>query len=240
MSQKILITGATGGIGAVIAKSFIANGDEVCVSGSNEEKLSKFAKELGIKHFVKCDLSNHLEVENLCEKSSDLMGGLDVVVCNAGITNDKLSIKMSVEDFEKVINVNLTANFIINKTATRLMAKNKYGRVINMASIIGQIGNIGQANYAASKGGLIAMTKAFAREYVKKGVTVNAIAPGFVETQMTEKMTEEALSNMLQHVPMARQAKPEEIAHGVLFLASPLASYITGSTLNINGGMLMI
>ncbi len=240
MSQKVLITGATGGIGFAIAKAFIANGDEVCISGSSDEKLQNLSKEIGAKCFLKCNLKDFSEVENLCEKASQMLGGLDVVVCNAGITNDKISIKMSVEDFQEVLNINLTANFILNKAATRLMAKNKYGRIINMASIIGQIGNIGQVNYSASKGGLISMTKSFAREYAKKGVTVNAVAPGFVETPMTSKMTEETLSEMLKSVPIGRQGKPEEVAHAVLFLASPMASYITGTTININGGMLMV
>lgn len=238
--KKVLITGATGGIGRAIVKAFLDNGAIVLASGTSDEKLENLKNELNHKNLnvLKCDLSNKIEAENLPSKANTILSGLDVVICNAGITKDQLSMRMSADDFSSVLDVNLIANFLINKTSATIMRKAKtQGAIINMASIIGLIGNVGQANYAASKAGLIGMTKSLAREYAKSGITFNCVAPGFIETEMTAKIPQNILEEMLKNVPMQRQGKPEEVAKAVLFLAN--SSYITGETLNINGGLLM-
>lgn len=237
--KKVLITGATGGIGQAIVSAFLKEGAIVCASGSNQNKLSELSNHNSLIKTIQCDLSNTEEVKNLIKKTHELLDGLDILVCNAGITKDNLSLRMSLEDWQKVIDINLTSAFILNKEAAGVMRKQKYGRVINMASIIGLMGNVGQVNYSASKAGLIGMTKSFAREYASYNITFNAVAPGFVATEMTAKIPEEILHKMLENVPLKRQGDANEIAHGVLFLADENSSYITGETLNINGGLLM-
>lgn len=232
-----LVTGASGGIGAAIAKDLHKLGAHVHISGTNIEKLEALGKELGERYDIKpCDLS---DVKS-CENFLDDIEKLDILVCNAGITKDGLAIKMSGEDFDNVIDVNLKANFILNKAAIKKMMRARYGRIINISSIVGVSGNPGQANYCASKAGLIGMTKALAMEVASRNVTVNAVAPGFVKSNMTDKLTDAQRDAIMQKIPAKTFGKSEDIAHAVSFLASPEASYITGQTMHVNGGMLMV
>lgn len=239
--QKVLITGATGGIGQATAELFHKQGAIVGLCGRNKEKLNSLKNNFGENSYVfKCDLNNLAEVEELFSKADEVMGGIDILVCNAGITKDMLSIRMTTESFEEVINVNLTATFVLNREAIKKMIRRKYGRIINISSIVGIMGNPGQANYVASKAGIIGMSKSLAGETASRGVTVNCIAPGFIETPMTAVLTEEQKAKMLANIPAGRMGLPEDIANSVVFLASKEASYITGQTLHINGGMLMV
>lgn len=237
--QKILITGASGGIGKKTAELFAEQGAIVGLCGKNKNKLL----ENNIKtetHIFTCDLNNADEVENLYDKAEEEMNGIDVLVCNAGITKDMLSIRMTTEAFEEVINVNLKATFILNRNAIKKMMKKKYGRIINISSIVGVMGNAGQANYVASKAGIIGMSKSLAMEVASRGITVNCVAPGFIETPMTDVLTDEQKSKMLTNIPMNRIGLPNDIANAIVFLASKEAAYITGQTLHVNGGMLMV
>ncbi len=239
--QKVLITGATGGIGQATAELFSKQGATVGLCGRNEEKLNKLKDDLKTEvHTFKCDLNNLNEVEELFVKADTEMNGIDILICNAGITKDMLSIRMTTENFEEVIDVNLKATFILNREAIKKMIKRKYGRIINISSIVGVMGNAGQANYVASKAGIIGMSKSLAMEVASRGVTVNCVAPGFIETPMTAVLTDEQKSKMLANIPEGHMGQPEDIANSIVFLASKEASYITGQTLHVNGGMLMI
>lgn len=235
-----LITGATGGIGEEIAKIFYANGANVILTGTKEEKLKDLTNELGARaRYEVCNLSNKEEVEQLYTKASIHFGDIDILVCNAGITRDNLVLRMTSEDFSDVIDVNLISSFILNKNAAKSMMKKKWGRIINIASIIGVTGNLGQANYAASKAGLIGMTKSIAQEVASRGITVNAIAPGFITTAMTDKLKDEYKEELMKKIPSKQFGLPIDIANCALFLASDAASYITGQTIHVNGGMYM-
>ena len=243
LGKKALVTGASGGIGSKIVEHFLEAGASVCIVGSNEEKLIIFKKLLqeksyqgNIEHMI-CDLKDILSVEKLCTEAHKTLNGLDILVCNAGITKDALSIRMKNEDWQEVINVNLTANFILNREACKLMVKQKYGRIVNIASVVGITGNAGQANYSASKGGLISMSKSIAQEFAPRGITVNVVAPGFIETAMTEILPDSIKEQIKTRIPMGKQGESEDIASAVLFLASEEAKYITGCVLNVNGGM---
>lgn len=239
--KKVLVTGATGGIGGAIAKKFSEQGAVVGISGRNEEKLKKLASELsGKSHQFKCDLSKETEVEELFDKADAEMDGVDVLVCNAGITKDTLAMRMKNEDFDVVLNVNLRSTFILNRNAIKKMMRRRYGRIINISSIVGVMGNPGQANYVASKAGMIGMSKAIAKEVASRNITINCIAPGFITTPMTEILTDDQKSRMVANIPAGRMGLPDDIANGTLFLASEEASYITGQTLHVNGGMLMV
>lgn len=239
--KKALITGATGGIGSEICKTLKANGAEIFISGTSDEKLAKFADELGgnIK-FSACDLSDSEAAGALVDNAVAQMGGIDILVCNAGITEDGLAMRMSLESFKKVIKVNLFSAFAMNKTAIKYMMKAKYGRIINIASVVGVAGNPGQANYAASKAGLIGMTKSLAQEVASRNITVNAVAPGFIITKMTDALSEEQKSKLLTKIPAGFLGEPKDIAASVLYLASTEARYVNGHTLHVNGGMLMV
>ncbi len=239
--KKVLLTGATGGIGEEIAKSFIVQGAFVVMSGTNQEKLEKLSTKLGSSNTIlPCNLSNESEVEALFEKAEELAGGqIDILVCNAGITRDGLILRMKNEDFSQVIDINLKSTFILNRNAIKKMMRRKYGRIINIASVVAQSGNPGQANYVASKSGMIGMTKSLAQEVASRGITINCVAPGFIESPMTEILTDAQKIQTLSRIPMARMGKASEIANGVVFLASDEAGYITGQTLAINGGMYM-
>ena len=247
--KKVLITGATGGIGRAICKLFLQNGAELFLTNISQESLEQFADELNafgkennivVKvHYKSCDLCNANAIVELVKTANSEMNGLDVVIGNAGMNIDTLTLRMTDEQWQKVLDVNLTANFILSRESAKIMMKQRYGRIINMASIVGLIGNIGQANYSASKGGLIAMTKCFAQEYATRGITANCIAPGFIETPMTQAMSEEARKAMLEKIPMKKYGQPEDVAGACLFLASDLAKYITGEVISVNGGMLM-
>ncbi|MDR1499069.1 MAG: 3-oxoacyl-[acyl-carrier-protein] reductase [Rickettsiales bacterium] len=239
--QKVLVTGATGGIGQATAELFAKRGAVVGLGGRNKEKLEKLASSLGVKtHIFSCDLGNIADVEELFDRADAEMGGIDVLVCNAGITKDMLAIRMTTSDFEDVITVNLKATFILNRSALKRMMKRRYGRIINISSITGVMGNAGQANYVASKAGMIGMSKSLAMEVASRGITVNCVAPGFIETPMTDVLTEEQKTRMLANIPIGKMGTPVDVANSIVFLASREAGYITGQTLHINGGMLMV
>lgn len=235
--KTALITGASGAIGSAITKLLHSLGSHVIISGSNEEKLKVLGNILKDNYTIKvCNLGNNEECSNLITN----IDKLDILVCNAGITKDGLAIRMKDEDFDKVIDINLKANFILNREAIKKMMINKYGRIINISSVVGISGNPGQANYCASKAGLIGMTKSLAYEVAKRGITVNAVAPGFIKSDMTDKLNEEQKKAITQKIPQETYGTPEDIANAVAFLASDQASYITGQTMHVNGGMLMV
>lgn len=239
--KKVLITGASGGIGNSMVKLFSNAGAIVGLAARNEEKLKNLASELPNKsHIFKIDLSNLAEVETFFEAADKEMDGIDILICNAGITKDMLSMRMKTEDFQDVLNVNLTSTFVLNREACKKMMRRKFGRIINISSIVGVMGNPGQANYCASKAGMIGMTKSIAQEYASRGITINCIAPGFIKTPMTEVLTDEQKKAMLDKIPAGRFGNPEDIANTALFLASEEAGYITGQTIHVNGGMIMI
>lgn len=239
--KKALVTGASGGIGAAIATKLHQNGAMVTLSGTRVEPLIKLKEELGDNSFVsRCDLSDGDEVGNLIQTVSSQMNGLDILINNAGLTMDNLLMRMSDEQWQKVINVNLSATFKLCKDSLRGMMKSRWGRIINISSVVALTGNPGQGNYSASKAGIIALSKSLASEVASRGITVNCVAPGFIKTSMTEMLTEDQHNQILNKIPVNRMGNVEEIASGVAFLASPDASYITGTTLNINGGMAMI
>lgn len=232
-----LVTGASGSIGSAIAKLLHKLGAHVYISGSNESRLQTLAAELKNNYTIKtCNLSDTQSVESLFTDIEKL----DILVCNAGITKDTLAIKMKNEDFESVIDINLKANFILNREAIKKMMRQRYGRIINISSVVGVSGNPGQANYCASKAGLIGMTKSLAIEVASRGITINSVAPGFIQSNMTDILTEEQKKAILQKIPTKNLGQAEDIANTVAFLASPASSYITGQTIHVNGGMLMV
>ena len=236
-----LITGATGGIGAEIARVIHAQGANIAISGTREEKLKAFAEELGERvHILPCNLSDRKAVSELAGKADEALGQLDILVNNAGITKDNLFMRMTDEEWDDVIAVNLTATFTLCRGALRGMMRRRFGRIVNISSISGVIGNPGQANYASTKAGMVGMTKSLAREVASRGITANCIAPGFIETPMTEALNDKQTDTIKQVIPAQKFGKPSDIAHTALFLASDEADYITGQTINVNGGMAMI
>ncbi len=236
-----LITGASGGIGGSIARALYAQGAKVALSGTRIDPLKALADDLGDRAFIlPCNLSDVDAVKALPQTASEEMGGIDILVNNAGITKDNLFMRMSDDDWHQVINVNLTSTMHLMKSVMRTMMKQRFGRIINITSIVGVTGNAGQVNYAASKAGMIGMTKSFAQEIATRGITANCIAPGFIETAMTAELPENVIKNMLDAIPQGRMGQADEIAASVAFLASNEASYITGQTLHVNGGMAMI
>jgi 3-oxoacyl-[acyl-carrier protein] reductase len=236
-----LITGASGGIGGSIARALYAQGAKVALSGTRIDPLKALADDLGDRAFiVPCNLSDVDAVKALPQKASEEMGGIDILVNNAGITKDNLFMRMSDDDWHQVIDINLTSTMHLMKSVMRTMMKKRFGRIINITSIVGVTGNAGQVNYAASKAGMIGMTKSFAQEIATRGITANCIAPGFIETAMTAELPENVIKNMLDAIPQGRMGQADEVAASVAFLASNEASYITGQTLHVNGGMAMI
>jgi 3-oxoacyl-[acyl-carrier protein] reductase len=236
-----LITGASGGIGGSIARALYAQGAKVALSGTRIDPLKALADDLGDRAFIiPCNLSDVDAVKALPQKASEEMGGIDILVNNAGITKDNLFMRMSDDDWHQVIDVNLTSTMHLMKSVMRTMMKKRFGRIINITSIVGVTGNAGQVNYAASKAGMIGMTKSFAQEIATRGITANCIAPGFIETAMTAELPENVIKNMLDAIPQGRMGQADEVAASVAFLASNEASYITGQTLHVNGGMAMI
>ena len=236
-----LITGASGGIGGSIARALYGQGAKVALSGTRIDPLKALADDLGDRAFiVPCNLSDVDAVKALPQKASEEMGGIDILVNNAGITKDNLFMRMSDDDWHQVIDINLTSTMYLMKSVMRTMMKKRFGRIINITSIVGVTGNAGQVNYAASKAGMIGMTKSFAQEIATRGITANCIAPGFIETAMTAELPENVIKNMLDSIPQGRMGQADEIAASVAFLASNEASYITGQTLHVNGGMAMI
>ncbi|WP_028951255.1 3-oxoacyl-[acyl-carrier-protein] reductase [Sulfurihydrogenibium subterraneum] len=239
--KNVLITGSTRGIGKAIALSFAKYGANVIITGRERSTAEILAKnienEFGVKAFgINLDLSG--DIENSFKEIVDWSGGkIDILVNNAGITKDTLFIRMKQEDWDSVINTNITGTFKITQAVAKLMIKQRYGRIINISSIIGFIGNIGQVNYATTKAGLIGFTKSLAKELASRNITVNAVAPGFIETDMTANLPADIVENYLNQIPLGRFGKPEDVANVVLFLASDMASYITGETIHVNGGM---
>jgi len=238
--KKALITGATGGIGGAIAKQFHDAGASLVLSGSNQSKLDAFTATLGANATgIVCDLSNLATVENLVKEAEEKLGGLDILVLNAGITRDNLSMRMKDEEWQQVIDVNLTANFKLARASMKGMLKRRAGRMIFITSVVGHAGNPGQANYCATKAGLTGMAKSFAHELASRNVTINCIAPGFIATSMTDALTDDQKAKINGNIPLGRMGTPDDIAAGALYLASDEANYITGQTLHINGGMYM-
>ena len=238
--KKALITGASGGIGKEIAKVLIEHNAEVCISGRNHEELNALKKSLGKKcHVVTCDLSKKDEIKELIKKADEFMGKIDILVNNAGITKDNIFLRMSEKEWEDVLNVNLNSTFNILKLITKGMVKRKYGRIINISSVVGVTGGAGQVNYSASKAGLIGLTKSLSQEIATRNITVNCIAPGFIETPMTEKLDDKRKDAILNSIPMNRIGKPKDLSSAIIFLASQESSYITGQTLHKNGGLYM-
>lgn len=239
--KSALVTGASGGIGADVARVLHAAGATVGLSGTRVEPLEALASELGSRaHVLPCNLSNAEDVEGLVKRATEAMGAVDILVNNAGITRDGLAMRMSDDDWQSVIDVNLTAAFRLCRAAIRGMMKARWGRIVNISSVVGRAGNAGQANYAASKGGLVAMSKSLAEEVASRGITVNCVAPGFIETAMTDKLNEAQRTTILASVPAGRMGTPQEIAAAVLYLSSQEAAYVTGATLHVNGGMDMV
>jgi 3-oxoacyl-[acyl-carrier protein] reductase len=239
--KNALITGASGGIGGAIAKALHGAGASVGLSGTRVDPLEALAAELGGRaHVLPCNLSDFDAVEALPKTAAEAMGSVDILVNNAGITRDNLFMRMSDDEFRSVIDVNLTSTFKLCKGVLRGMMKARWGRIINISSVVGATGNPGQGNYAASKAGMVGMSKSLAYEVASRGITVNCVAPGFIATAMTDKLSEDQKSAILSQIPAGRMGDPEEIAGSVLYLASPSASYLTGTTLHVNGGMAML
>ena len=238
-NKKVLITGATGGIGNSIVKTFNNFGAKICASGTNEEKLSKLKAGFPEIHLEKFKLNEHNKIEEFIEKVSKKLDGLDILVNNAGITSDNISIRLSEENWKKVIDLNLTASFLMCKYAIKKMLKNKSGKIINITSIVGHTGNLGQANYAASKAGIVAFSKSLAIEYAKKNININCVSPGFIKTEMTDKINDEFKKILISKIPTGDLGTGEDVSNCVAFLASDLARYINGETIHVNGGMYM-
>mgnify|MGYP001342496562 FL=1 len=238
-NKKILITGATGGIGKALVKKFLSLDGNVLATGTKIEKLEDLKKEFPKVNTLKFDISDHSKIEEFIENVSSQLTGLDILVNNAGINMDNLSLRMKNEEWKKVIDVNLGSTFFLCKHAIKKMLKNKYGRIVNITSIVGHTGNLGQSNYAASKAGIIAMSKSLAIEYAKKNITVNCVSPGFIQSKMTDNIVESIKAVLTSKIPMSRLGTGEDVSNIVAFLSSDAASYITGETIHVNGGMYM-
>jgi len=239
--KKVLVTGASGGIGKAIAMELSSCGADLCLTGRNKSELENLQKIIGGNcQIIISDLSNSEGISNLADQAQDIMGQIDILVNNAGITKDNLFMRMSEDDWNEVININLNSIFKLTKQLIKGMIKRRYGRIINITSVIGVAGGAGQSNYSASKAGIIAMSKSLAQEVGSRSVTVNSIAPGFIETNMTAELSDDRKEDILRSISVGRLGKPDDIAGAVCFLASDKASYITGQTIHINGGMLMI
>ena len=237
-NTNIILTGATGGIGNSILEKLITSGANVLATGTNEDKLKSIKEKYENVITEKFDISNHSEIESFVNKANDNLGGrIDVLINNAGITRDNLSIRMKEEEWQKVIDINLTSTFLLSKNSIKKMLKSKKGKIINITSVVGHTGNIGQANYTASKAGVVAMSKSLALEYGKKNINVNCISPGFITTDMTDKINDEYKEILKSRIPLDRFGSPNDIANAVIFLSSELSDYITGETLHVNGGM---
>jgi 3-oxoacyl-[acyl-carrier protein] reductase len=239
--KTALITGASGGIGAAIAKALHDAGATIAISGTRIEVLEKVKAEVGERvHILPCNLAKPEDVEKLVPSAEATLGSLDILINNAGITKDGLAMRMKDEDWQSVIDVNLTSNFRLSRAAMRSMMKKRWGRIINITSIVGVTGNPGQVNYVASKAGLIGMTKSLAQELASRNVTVNCVAPGFIATPMTDALNEKQKEAILGRIPAGRMGGPADIAAAVVYLASDEAAYVTGQTLHVNGGMVMV
>jgi 3-oxoacyl-[acyl-carrier protein] reductase len=238
--KNVIVTGASGGIGNAIIKKLSEAGANILASGTRIEKLEELKKNFENIKILKFDISESDKIEEFIENATNELGGsLDGIVNNAGITKDNLAIRMSLDEWQKVININLTSTFLMSKFAIKKMLKNKSGKIVNITSVVGHTGNLGQANYTASKAGIVAMSKSLAIEYAKKNININCISPGFIKTAMTEKIDDKFKEVILSKIPSARLGEPDDIANAVLFLSSDQSNYINGETLHVNGGMYM-
>ncbi len=239
--KRALVTGATGGIGAAIVRTLHAAGAEVAISGTREAVLNELASEIGSRiHVVAANLSDRASVDQLFKDASAAMGGVDILVNNAGITKDNLAMRMKEDEWDSVMQVNLESAFRLSKASLRGMMKGRFGRIVNITSIVGVTGNPGQANYAASKAGMIGMSKSMAQEVASRGVTINCVAPGFIETPMTDALSDDQKAAITTNIPSGSLGSSDDIAAAVLYLSSVEAGYVTGQTLHVNGGMAMI
>ena len=238
-NKKVLITGATGGIGKALVSKFSSLDANILATGTKNEKLDLLKKEFPNINILKFDISEHPKIEEFIENVFSQLTGLDVLINNAGVNLDNLSLRMTNEQWKKVIDINLGSTFLLTKYAIKKMLKNKYGRIVNITSIVGHTGNIGQSNYSASKAGIIGMTKSLAIEYAKKNITLNCVSPGFIQSRMTDNIIESVKSVLTSKIPMSRLGNGEDVANSVAFLSSDQASYITGETIHVNGGMYM-
>ena len=238
-NKKIIITGATGGIGYSLVKKFNDYGSIILATGTNEDKLKKIKEEFNNIKIEKFKLDEHKNIESFIETANQSLGGLDILVNNAGITLDNLSIRLTEENWKKVLDINLTSTFLMCKYAIKKMLKNKFGKIINITSIVGHTGNLGQSNYAASKAGIIAFSKTLAIEYAKKNININCVSPGFIKTQMTDEINEEFKKMLINKIPSGYLGSGEDVSNCVAFLASDMARYINGETIHVNGGMYM-
>ena len=238
--KNIIVTGASGGIGNAIIKKLSEEGANILASGTRIEKLEELKKNFEGLKILKFDISQSDKIEEFIENATnELGGGLDGIVNNAGITQDNLAIRMSLDEWQKVININLTSTFLMSKFAIKKMLKNKSGKIVNITSVVGHTGNLGQANYTASKAGIVALSKSLAIEYAKKNININCISPGFIQTAMTDKIDDKFKEVIISKIPSARLGEPDDIANAVLFLSSDQSNYINGETLHVNGGMYM-
>ena len=239
-NKNIIVTGASGGIGNAIIKKLNKAGANILASGTRIEKLEELKKKYEKIKILKFDISQSEKIEEFIENATNELGGsLDGIINNAGITQDNLAIRMSLEEWQKVININLTSTFLLSKFAIKKMLKNKSGKIVNITSVVGHTGNLGQANYTASKAGIVAMSKSLAIEYAKKNININCISPGFIKTAMTDKIDEKFKEVIISKIPSARLGEPDDIANAVLFLSSDQSNYINGETIHVNGGMYM-
>ena len=236
--KNIIVTGASGGIGNTIVEKLYDNGASILATGTRLEKLEELKQKFKNIKILKFDISQHEKIEEFINNATDELGGsLDCIVNNAGITKDNLTIRMSLEEWNEVINTNLTSTFLMSKYSIKKMLKNKSGKIINITSVVGHTGNVGQANYTASKAGIVAMSKSLAIEYAKKNINVNCISPGFIRTAMTDQIDEKFKEAILAKIPSNRLGKPEDVANAVIFLSSTESDYINGETIHVNGGM---
>ena len=237
-NKNIIITGASGGIGNSIVETLQANGANILATGTRIEKLEELKERFNNIKIIKFDISQHEQIEEFINNATEELGGsLDCIINNAGITKDNLTIRMSLEEWTKVIDINLTSTFLLSKYALKKMLKNKSGKIINITSVVGHTGNVGQANYSASKAGIVAMSKSLAIEYAKKNININCISPGFISTNMTDQIDEKFKELIIAKIPANRLGMPEDVANAVVFLTSDLSNYINGETLHVNGGM---
>ena len=237
-NKKILITGATGGIGNSLVEKFYNYKSKIIATGTNEEKLESLKKKYNVET-KRFKLDEHDKIEDFVEEVSKKLGGIDVLINNAGITLDNLSIRLTEENWKKVLDINLTSTFLMCKFVIKKMLKNKYGKIINISSIVGHTGNLGQANYSASKAGIVAFSKSLAIEYARKNININCVSPGFIKTEMTDKISDEFKKNLLSKIPSGSLGTGEDVSNCVAFLASDMANYINGETIHVNGGMYM-
>ncbi len=238
-NKNIIVTGASGGIGKSIVEKLSNYGANIIASGTKIEKLQELKSKFNNVKILKFDISQSDKIENFIETAANELGSIDCIINNAGITQDNLAIRMTMDEWKKVIDINLTSTFLISKFGIKKMLKNKKGKIVNITSVVGHTGNLGQANYTASKAGIVAMSKSLAIEYAKKNININCISPGFIKTAMTDKIGEKFKETIISKIPSARLGEPEDIANAVLFLASSHSDYINGETIHVNGGMYM-